>query len=141
VPSSAGWALNASGRLSSAFLMGSTLSAMLLGHYYLTAPAMSIDPLRRFVRCMACGLGLRAAVAALALGISSGVAGPSHAALAIDPLFLGMRWGMGFLGPVVATVLAWKTVQIRSTQSATGILYIALAFVLIGELLGRSPLA
>lgn len=139
-PSGAGaaWALNAAGRLSSAFLMGSTLSAMLLGHYYLTAPAMSIDPLRRFVRCMAWGLGLRALVAALMLGLS---ARATHASLPIDPLFLGMRWGMGFLGPVIATVLAWKTVQIRSTQSATGILYIALAFVLIGELLGRSPLA
>src|SRR3954470_13201740 len=30
----ASWALNASGRLASAFLMGSTLTAMLLGHYY-----------------------------------------------------------------------------------------------------------
>ena len=52
------WALNAAGRLASAFLMGSTLTAMLLGHHYLTAPAMSIEPLKRFVRCMAWGLGL-----------------------------------------------------------------------------------
>jgi hypothetical protein len=41
---------------------------------------------------------------------------------------------MGVLGPLVATVLAWKTVEIRSTQSATGILYIAMMFVLFGEL-------
>ncbi|MGE3821576.1 MAG: hypothetical protein AB7I30_19370, partial [Isosphaeraceae bacterium] len=39
---SAGWA--GAGRLASAFLMGSTLTAMLLGHHYLTAPAMSIEP-------------------------------------------------------------------------------------------------
>ena len=39
-------ALNASGSLASAALMGSTLTAMLLGHHYLTAPAMSIAPLR-----------------------------------------------------------------------------------------------
>ena len=41
------WALNASGRVASAFLLGATLSAMLLGHHYLTAPAMSIEPLKR----------------------------------------------------------------------------------------------
>jgi hypothetical protein len=30
--------------------------------------------------------------------------------------------------------MTWKTAQIRSTQSATGILYIAMIFVLFGEL-------
>ena len=49
-------------------------------------------------------------------------------------MFLLMRWGMGFAGPFLATILAWKTVQIRSTQSATGILYAAMALVLFGEL-------
>ena len=49
-------------------------------------------------------------------------------------LFLAMRWGMGFVGPVAAAALAWKTVQIRSTQSATGILYVAMTLVLFGEL-------
>ncbi len=34
----------------------------------------------------------------------------------------------------LAAILAWKTVQIRSTQSATGILYVALALILFGEL-------
>ncbi len=53
------WMLWVPGPLESAFLLGSTLTAMLLGHYYLTSPAMSIDPLKRFVRCMAWGLGVR----------------------------------------------------------------------------------
>jgi hypothetical protein len=34
------WALNASSRITSGWLLGVTLTAMLLGHYYLTAPAM-----------------------------------------------------------------------------------------------------
>ena len=129
------WAFHASGRLDSAFLMGSTLTAMLLGHHYLTAPAMSIAPLRRFVRCMAWALGARALLAAL--GWWSGVEGQA-ATSASDPLsslFFAMRWGMGFAGPALATVLTWETVQIRSTQSATGILYIAFALVLFGELI------
>jgi hypothetical protein len=49
-------------------------------------------------------------------------------------MFLAARWGMGFVGSAIATFMTWKTVQIRSTQSATGILYIAMIFVLFGEL-------
>ena len=45
------------------------------------------------------------------------------------------RWGMGFLAAGVATYMTWKTAQIRSTQSATGILYITMIFVLFGELM------
>lgn len=133
-PRSELWALAACGRLASAFLMGSTFTAMLLGHHYLTAPAMSISPLRRFVKCMGWGLGIRVFVAALSLWFwFSGGPGSSHSA-GLSPLFLTIRWGMGFAGLTLATVMTWKTVEIRSTQSATGILYIAVIFVLIGEL-------
>jgi hypothetical protein len=130
------WALNAAGRLASSFLMGATLTAMLLGHYYLTAPTMSIAPLKRFVRCMAWGLAARVLVAGLGwMAWYSGMTGtPSSTGGSPAGMFLAIRWGMGVLGPLVATVLAWKTVEIRSTQSATGILYIAMMFVLFGEL-------
>lgn len=128
------WALNAASRLASTFLMGATLSAMLLGHYYLTAPTMSIKPLERFVRCMAWGLGARAVLAGLGTWLwyegMVGSTGSGH----VSPFFLAIRWGMGFAGPALATLLTWKTVAIRSTQSATGILYIAMTLVLFGEL-------
>lgn len=124
---------NDASRLASAALMGSTLTAMLLGHHYLTAPSMSIDPLRRFVAAMAASLVVRAVLAALGLVIWMQQTRPDDAVL---PIFLGMRWGMGLLGPALATILTWKTVQLRSTQSATGILYIAMTLVLFGELSG-----
>jgi hypothetical protein len=127
------WVLNGAGRVASALLMGSTLTAMLLGHHYLTAPAMSIDPLKRFVRCMGWGLGARGLLAAAGLWWFPGMTGVANDPTA-SPLFLAVRWGMGIAGPAVATVLAWKTVQIRSTQSATGILYITMTLVLFGEL-------
>jgi hypothetical protein len=128
------WALNASGRLASAFLMGATLTAMLLGHHYLTAPAMSIEPLRRFVRCMAWALGARAILAALGWWLWHEGMDGSHGPGQVSSFFLAIRWGMGFAGPALATLLAWETVAIRSTQSATGILYIAMTLVLFGEL-------
>ena len=128
------WALNASSRLASAFLLGSTLTAMLLGHYYLTAPAMSIDPLRRFVRLMASGLIVRAGLAAFILVAWSMGAADAQVGRSISPFFLAIRWGIGFGGVGLATYLTWETVKLRSTQSATGILYIAMTLVLFGEL-------
>jgi hypothetical protein len=125
------WALNAASRLASAALLGSTLTAMLLGHYYLTAPAMSIEPLKRFVRLMAVSLAVRTALAAAAIAFLPARSGGNQS---VGPLFLAMRWGMGIAGVGLATYLAWRTVQIRSTQSATGILYIAMTLLLFGEL-------
>jgi hypothetical protein len=134
------WAINALTRIGSSFLMGSTVSAMLLGHYYLTAPTMSIAPLQWYTRCMTWGLVARAAVALIGLGLSYPasmvpdhrvpivVFGPSVAFLLL------VRWGMGLSAPALATWMAWKTEQIRSTQSATGILYIATTLIFFGEL-------
>lgn len=127
-------ALNAASRLSSAALLGSTLSAMLLGHHYLTAPAMSIDPLRRFVLFMWGSLLIRAILAALATGFWLNATHGSHGIDSMALLFLGMRWLVGIVGVGVAAFLGWRTVQIRSTQSATGILYIGMTLVLFGEL-------
>jgi hypothetical protein len=126
-------ALDVAGRISSALLLGSTLTAMLLGHYYLTAPSMSIAPLERAVAWAAGALGVRTLLAALGLGLYvSGRAGAPTADA--SGLFLAIRWGMGVAGPILAMTLAWKTTRMRSTQSATGILYIAMTLVLFGEL-------
>ena len=130
------WLFNTASRLSSGFLLGSTLAAMLLGHHYLTAPTMSIAPLKRYVQCMGWGLIVRGLLAIVSLYVlhSGMLQFDAHAPAAAPSLLFLMRWLMGFAGPLVATFLAWKTVQIRSTQSATGILYAAMALVLFGEL-------
>jgi hypothetical protein len=122
------------GRVASAGLMGATLTAMLLGHHYLVTPAMSITPLRRFVLAIFVFLIARTALALPGLLLWFSADPGSGSGTLVSPLFLGMRWGMGILGPAVAAVLTWKTVAIRSTQSATGILYIAMTLVLFGEL-------
>jgi len=128
--------LNASSRAASGFVLGVTLSAMLLGHYYLTAPAMSIEPLKRMVAFMAWGLGARCLLAALGFSVTHvrhsgfGSVPPGGG----DGFLLAARWGMGFVGAAVAIYLSWRTARIRSTQSATGILSIAIIFILFGEL-------
>jgi hypothetical protein len=130
------WAVNSASRAASGFLLGATLSAMLLGHYYLTAPTMTVDPLKRAVAVLGGGLFARALLALAALLASQqGALGPGIARS--DPsgaLFLSVRWGLGIAAAGIATYMTWKTAEIRSTQSATGILYIAMIFVCFGEL-------
>ena len=46
-----------------------------------------------------------------------------------------MRLLFGIAGPLSLIGFVWKTVEIRSTQSATGILYVQLFLVMSGELL------
>ena len=130
------WVFNAASRLSSGFLLGSTLTAMLLGHHYLTAPAMSIEPLKRIISLMAGALLVRCLLAGSGIwALETGTIGAgAFAEDAHTAMFLAARWGMGFVGSAIATFMTWKTAQIRSTQSATGILYIAMIFVLFGEL-------
>jgi hypothetical protein len=127
-------------RVASSLWLGATLTAMLLGHYYLTAPAMSIDPLLVLVRGMFLFFGIRLATTLLPVifASSSGIDFSDGAIM----MWFAMRVLMGYVGVLAATWLAWRTALIRSTQSATGILYIALALLLFGELtsmlLGRS---
>ena len=134
-PSAGVWSANASSRLASGFLVGATLSAMLLGHYYLTAPAMTLEPLKRVVALIALGLGALPARGDRPVDCAGRLHGAG--ALPIDPdprIFLAVRWGLGFVAAAISTYMTWKTAEIRSTQSATGILYITMIFVLFGEL-------
>jgi hypothetical protein len=52
-------------------------------------------------------------------------------------LWLPLRWGLGFVLPLVFGWMAWQSARIRSTQSATGILYVVVIFCFLGELTGQ----
>ena len=132
--------LEAVARCASSMWLGATLTAMLLGHYYLTAPAMSIAPLQTLIKGMFLFLGVRLITTILPL-----LLGQTSANMQLDAfstMWLGMRILMGYAGTFLATYLSYRTALMRSTQSATGILYIALALLLFGELtsmlLGRT---
>ena len=51
-------------------------------------------------------------------------------------IFFWMRAGWGLLGPLALYPMVWGTVRIRSTMAATGILYVDVVAVVIGEVLG-----
>jgi len=120
----------------SAALLGAAMTAMLLGHFYLIAPGMSLTPLMRLLAVLAGAILLRMSIAGWGLWSWSS----EHSLSNLDNetvLWLPVRWGVGFLGPLVLAWLAWLSVRIRSTQSATGILYVAVVFCFLGELTGQ----
>jgi hypothetical protein len=121
------------GDVTSAALLGAALSAMLMGHSYLIAPAMSLSPLMRLLTVLALATVARLAADGQALGNWTSL--HSLGNLREDYLlWLPLRWGMGFLLPLILTGMAWQTARIRSTQSATGILYVVVIFCFLGEL-------
>jgi hypothetical protein len=54
--------------------------------------------------------------------------------------FVWLQYLMGFAAPLVLGYLALRLARERSFQSATGMLYLCVAFIFIGEILGRGLL-
>ena len=52
-------------------------------------------------------------------------------------IFFWQRVLFGLAGPLVLSYLVWETAKIRSTQSATGILYVDFFTVIVGEILAK----
>jgi hypothetical protein len=123
------------GEASSAALLGAATTAMLMGHSYLIAPSMSLTPLMRLLGAIFAAVFVRALVAGT--GLWFWTAEHSLANLNDVTMLLPLRWGLGLVGPLVLAAMAWQTAKIRSTQSATGILYVVVIFTFLGELIGQ----
>jgi len=120
------------GDATSAALLGSAVTAMLLGHSYLIAPTMSLKPLMRLLAAVAIAVLARLAVDGYALGCWTATQ-PSVSLNKDAVLWLLLRWLVGFAAPLGLDWMAWQAARIRSTQSATGILYVAVIFCVLGE--------
>jgi len=121
------------GELTSAALLGAAVTAMLLGHFYLIAPGMSLSPLLRMLTVLFIDIALRLVLAGWGLWTWTG----DHSILNWEDesvLWLPVRWGLGFVGPLILGWMARSATKIRSTQSATGILYVVVIFCFLGEL-------
>ncbi|NOT02510.1 MAG: hypothetical protein HOP29_18035 [Phycisphaerales bacterium] len=132
-------ALAVIGQCLGAMLLGSVTVAWLLGHAYLTATKMTITPLQSLVRWFALSVGLRGVyfvvcVTLFSTGALPGFDGPFFERIMGDWLVLSLRVAVGLLAVGVFAYMVSDCVRLRSTQSATGILYFASVFVYIGEL-------
>ena len=135
-------------------LIGFTVNAMLLGHWYLNAPGMRVDVLRRSIdqTLFVWGLLFCSVVAMVVWDFNTG--GHADATLfnnvfravtsaapggngSLDETGLALlclRWLAGLLGLPVLLWMSRMTLDIPNTQSATGILYVACLAVILGEL-------
>jgi hypothetical protein len=112
-------------------VLGTTMAAMLLGHWYLNSPTMALAPLRRLIWIMGAAIAVRAIVCGLGLVLELEAGSwPRMQVL----LFILLRWLAGIFGAAGLTVMSWKTLLIPNTQSATGILYVGVIATFIGEL-------
>jgi len=116
--------------LSSGLLLGMTMAAMLLGHWYLNTPTMELVPLRRLILAMGVAVGLQVFLSAL--GLWGEIAFTEQVSLQWI-LFVLLRWTFGLIGVAAMTWMAWQTLKIPNTQSATGILYVAVIGTFVGE--------
>lgn len=120
--------------LLSGLVVGLTVHAMLLGHWYLNAPGMRIDALKRMIDWALAAWAAQLVVAVLAVAPhASHLAGSDRATLAM----VSLRWLAGLVGLPVLLWMSRKTLDIPNTQSATGILYVACLAAITGELAGQ----
>lgn len=117
--------------LTSSLILGACVCAMFLGHWYLNTPSMRLEPLKGLLWLMLAGIVARVIVCGFGLGLSVVEQGwPAGMAMAT----LALRWGIGLVGIFVVTIMVYKTLEIPNTQSATGLLYVGVIFVFLGEL-------
>lgn len=125
----------------SSLVLGMGILAMMLGHWYLVTPKLSINPLKRYSG----GYILLTVLTALELvlsyilyvGFGSEPATLIGARLIHDEvIFTLFRVAWGILPPLGMAYWIWETVRMKSTQSATGILYAAMVCTIIGEGMG-----
>lgn len=109
--------------------LGFVIASMLLGHWYLNAPGMALAPLRRLIALAAVAVLVLAALCGVALAFELS----AHSVPTTWWMFVALRWLFGLAGVIILLGMAWRTLDIPNTQSATGILYVAVIGTFVGE--------
>lgn len=127
----------------SAFALGLVSEAMLLGHWYLVSPKLPAKPLQELTFVLLAVLAFQALLIIVNAAVPAREVPESAAVLAgslsSNPAFW-LRIGVGLVFPLALAYMAWRSSSESSMMSATGLLYIAVGAVLVGELLARGLL-
>jgi hypothetical protein len=131
--------------LLSSLLLGSVTVGMLIGHWYLIDTGQSLEPFVRIFRFFVKALVAQGGFFLLAAPLLYFL-GTAASAAALDQLwerhsnFLLTRVIVGQGAPLILSWMIWRTLLIPHTMAATGLFYIALLGVFVGEILGRQML-
>ena len=115
--------------LATAGVLGGVVTGMLLGHWYLTAPTMSIAPLRSLCWWLAAAVVLRLVVSGVGWMTAS-----QHLHGGVQWTWFALRWLAGIIGPLVISIMAIRILRYRNTQAATGVLFAGVILSFIGEM-------
>jgi hypothetical protein len=119
--------------LATSLTIGTATVGMLLGHWYLTSPTMSIAPLSMANACFASAAALRLVVSAVGLAVGRQILTVEN--FGGTPLmWLVLRWLAGIVAPLVLALMVWRILRYRNTQAATGVLFVGVIVTFIGEL-------
>jgi hypothetical protein len=128
--------------LISALLLGAVTTGMLLGHWYLIDRNLPLAPFKRMLVLFAITLTAQATLlvlSAILLPLAGGLATAARVSVLWSdhvPL-LTVRLAVGPLASAVLAWMIWQTLKIPQTMAATGLFYIAILSVLVGEFMGR----
>ncbi len=140
-PTPVAMAMIALGQMLGALLLGSITLSWLLGHAYLTATKMTIAPLRHFSRLLSWSIVARSAFVLVSLAAASVLDRGSSPVVLVQLgqwwLIAGLRIGVGLVAVGAFAYMVADCVRLRSTQSATGILYFGSVMAYVGELASR----
>jgi hypothetical protein len=128
-----GWVV--AGAVLGGLFLGAVLLCMNLGHWYLVSRSLPFRLLARGAILFGVLALARTLFLVVAMVFHAGEGLGALLSLERDALFFLFRAMWGILGPLALSWFIWKTAHMRSNQAATGLLYVALVFVLIGELL------
>jgi hypothetical protein len=130
----------------SALILGTVTVGMLIGHWYLIDTGQSLEPFIRLYKFF-----LIALVAQTIFMLTSPIAlylfGASESASRLERLWtnhstlLLTRMITGQIAPLILSWMIWRTLLIPQTMAATGLFYIALLSVFVGEILSKQILA
>jgi hypothetical protein len=129
-----GW--TAASALLGGLFFAAVLLVMNLGHWYLVSRSLPFQLLARGATLFALLAAARATLLGAAVAANPRPEGlDALLSLDRDALFFLFRVVWGIVGPLALSWFIWRTAEMKSNQAATGLLYVALVFVLIGELL------
>ncbi len=124
----------------SGLIICNALFAMILGHWYLNVAKLPIRYLQRVTNVMLILLSLRLvwdlyAVIAVDVTIMGTMVPLVNFLHLIEGVFIYLAFFFGALFPLVITFMALRSLKVSATQSATGLLYIGVISVAMGDLI------
>ncbi len=117
----------------SAVLLGSSTLSMMLGHSFLANARLPFEILIKSCLILTAAIIVRVVSSVIWFDTGKLITVGSKDQLLL--VIAAVRFSAGILFALIMTLMALSCARIRSNQSATGILYVIVGFVLVGEMI------